>query len=123
MGNHGCHGGKMDFAFEYEEDHVVCTEESYPYTGEDGTCQKKCTEGIPSGAVTGFKDVSKRDGAAMMSAVAQQPISVAIDASGQGFSMYKSGVLTDCGQRLNHGVLAVGYGSENGSKYWIVKNS
>jgi len=59
-----------------------------------------------------------------MSAVAQQPVSIAIEADKQVFQLYKSGVLkTLCGTQLDHGVLVVGYGTENGSDYWKVKNS
>jgi C1A family cysteine protease len=59
-----------------------------------------------------------------MSALAQQPVSVAIEADQKAFQLYKSGVFTEaCGVKLDHGVLAVGYGSLNGVDYYKVKNS
>jgi C1A family cysteine protease len=59
-----------------------------------------------------------------MTAIAQQPVSVAIEADQKDFQLYQSGVLTsECGTTLDHGVLAIGYGTENGEDYYLVKNS
>ncbi|CAE8604619.1 unnamed protein product [Polarella glacialis] len=124
-GNMGCGGGGMDQAFEYLEKNQVCTEESYSYKAAAGTCsQSSCIVGIPKGSVKGFKDVPVQDTKALMEAVAQQPVSVAIEADQLAFQMYHKGVLTQaCGSKLDHGVLIVGYGTENGVDYWKVKNS
>jgi C1A family cysteine protease len=60
----------------------------------------------------------------MMTALSKQPVSVAIEADQREFQLYKSGVFTaSCGTTLDHGVLAVGYGSETGGDYYLVKNS
>jgi C1A family cysteine protease len=69
--------------------------------------------------------VKPNDQISLKGAVAQQPVSIAIEADTKYFQSYSSGVLTStsCGQNLDHGVLIVGYGTENGIKYWLVKNS
>eukprot|EP00933_Yihiella_yeosuensis_P017275 TRINITY_DN14470_c0_g7_i1.p1 TRINITY_DN14470_c0_g7~~TRINITY_DN14470_c0_g7_i1.p1 ORF type:complete len:349 (+),score=98.86 TRINITY_DN14470_c0_g7_i1:75-1121(+) len=130
FGNNGCGGGIMDSAFKYEETMPVCTEDSYKYEGKAGICKaSKCTAGIPKGGVVGYKDVDPNDLNAFMEAVAQQPVSVAIEADQMAFQLYKGGVLTkECGTKLDHGVLVVGYGTEKGDDgksvdYWLVKNS
>ncbi|CAK9099301.1 Senescence-specific cysteine protease SAG39 (Cysteine proteinase SAG39) (Protein SENESCENCE-ASSOCIATED GENE 39), partial [Durusdinium trenchii] len=124
-GNMGCQGGSMDLAFSYLEKHNVCTEDSYPYLAKQGTChQTKCTVGVPKGSIVGFKDVSSKDMNALMQAVSKQPVSVAIEADQMAFQLYKGGILSKkCGNKLDHGVLLVGYGTENGVDYWKVKNS
>jgi len=121
----GCQGGLMDNGFRFAEKNAICTEESYPYKARGGSCAaSSCTVGLAKGSVTGFKDVPSDDEQAMMSAIAQQPVSIAIEADKSVFQHYKSGVLSStCGTNLDHGVLAVGYGTENGKDYWLVKNS
>jgi C1A family cysteine protease len=92
-----------------------------PYKGTDGTCKKSCTIGAK---ITGFKDVQASNEDALVAAIAQQPVSVAIEADQSSFQFYSSGVLTAaCGTNLDHGVLAVGYGTDSGSDYYKVKNS
>jgi len=121
----GCNGGLMDNAFQFAETHALCTEESYPYTATGGTCRaSSCTVGIPNHGVTGYTDVRSDSEQAMMSALTQQPVSIAIEADKTVFQHYTSGVLSGmCGANLDHGVLAVGYGTESGNDYWLVKNS
>jgi len=127
--DNGCNGGLMDSGFTYAENNAMCTEDSYPYKAKKTGCEAtSCTVGIPKGGVTGYKDVQRNSKEALMEAVSQQPVSIAIEADKIVFQLYKSGVLTDqffsgCGTQLDHGVLAAGYGTLNGKDYWKVKNS
>lgn len=125
-GNQGCNGGLMDTAFQYIKDNGgIDTEESYPYVGKNGQCHFSAAD--VGATVTGFTDLPKGDENAMKNAVATVgPIAVAIDASHYSFQLYSHGVYDEakCSSRsLDHGVTVVGYGAENGSDYWLVKNS
>jgi len=123
--NGACSGGDMDAAFDFLKNQSACTDESYPYKAEGATCQaSNCTSGIPQGSVVGYYNVPVDDTDALMEAVAQQPVAVAIEADQSIFQSYNSGILTHaCGDKIDHGVLLVGYGSENGTDYWKIKNS
>ncbi|KAM7514589.1 hypothetical protein LguiA_004172 [Lonicera macranthoides] len=121
----GCGGGLMDNAFDFiQHNHGLSTEANYPYQGADGNCNTN-KEANHAAKITGHEDVPANSESALLKAVANQPISVAIDAGGSDFQFYSSGVFTgECGTELDHGVTAVGYGtSEDGTKYWLVKNS
>jgi C1A family cysteine protease len=121
-GNMGCNGGLMDYAFEYIiKNKGITTETAYPYTARDGTCKKSQSA---AATLTGYADVAHNQEAQLLAAVTQQPVSVAIEADQSGFQFYKSGVFSGpCGTQLDHGVLAVGYGTQGSTDYWIVKNS
>ncbi|EEF38907.1 senescence-specific cysteine protease SAG39 [Ricinus communis] len=120
----GCEGGLMDDAFEFiKQNGGLTTEANYPYQGTDGTCNTN-KAGNDAAKITGYEDVPANSEDALLKAVASQPVSVAIDASGSAFQFYSGGVFTgDCGTELDHGVTAVGYGTSDGTKYWLVKNS
>jgi C1A family cysteine protease len=124
-----CNGGLMDNAFTWTKSNGgLCTESGYPYTsgttGQKGTCLTTCAKNTAV-APKSFTDVAKNSDSALMTALAQQPVSVAIQANQPAFQLYKSGVLTGtCGTNLDHGVLAVGYGTyTDGTDYYKVKNS
>jgi len=125
-GNKGCKGGLMDQAFKYIKiNNGIDTEASYPYKAKNGICKfKKADVGATDTGYTDLKSGSEED---LQQAVATVgPISVAMDAGHQSFQLYKTGIYTErkCSSRkLDHGVLAVGYGSDNGKDYWLVKNS
>jgi C1A family cysteine protease len=124
----GCNGGLMDSAFTWaKKNGGVCTEADYPYvsgeTKKAGDCNTKCTKNAGV-APASYTDVETNSDSALMSALNLQPVSIAIQADEATFQLYKSGVLTAaCGAKLDHGVLAVGYGTEEGLDYWLVKNS
>jgi cathepsin L len=138
-GNQGCEGGLMDQAFQYVMDNkgYLCQENDYPYTAADGTCglQTGTNQCPPSpqgdGAkeiqtgITGFTDVTSGDENALLKAASMGPVSIAIEADQAVFQFYSGGIMDDasCGTQLDHGVLVVGYGTENGVDYWKVKNS
>ncbi|MCO5601162.1 hypothetical protein L7F22_055281 [Adiantum nelumboides] len=77
--------------------------------------------------IDSYVDVTPQDENSLMCAVAQQPVSVAINAGVLDFQLYADGVFSgtcsDDPNDVDHAVLIVGYGSEYGRDYWIVKNS
>lgn len=122
--NEGCNGGLMDYAFEFIiSNGGIDTEEDYPYKSRDGRCDtaRKNTRVV---TIDSYEDVPVNSEAALQKAVASQPVSVAIEAGGRSFQLYASGIFDGlCGTELDHGVVAVGYGTENSKDYWIVRNS
>jgi len=127
-GNNGCRGGLMDYGFEYVKSNGgLCTEDSFPYDAKTETRQcnsKRSACGTKQDPIKGYVDVAHNSEADLESAVAQGPVSIAIEADQTAFQLYKSGVLTGrCGSKLDHGVLAVGYDNESQIKSWKVKNS
>ncbi|KAM3858501.1 uncharacterized protein ACN63O_018075 [Diretmus argenteus] len=124
-GNHGCNGGFMTNAFNYVmHNHGIESDASYPYTAKPGRC--KYDPKYQAANCSGYAFLPKGTEAVLKEGLAIiGPISVAIDASRPKFNFYRHGVYRDhtCTHNVNHGVLAVGYGTEKGQDYWLIKNS
>lgn len=122
-GNAGCGGGLMTNAYNYLKQAKIQSYSSYPYTGRQGTCRYSSSQGVVG--VSSYTNVAKNSASGLISAINKQPVSMGIAASSSVFRLYRSGIITStsCGTMLNHAVLAVGYGSQNGIDYIIIKNS
>jgi len=124
--NQGCNGGSMYYAMEFAEG-GLCTESAYPYSATTKKYECHSMEASCSRIeqVTGVNTV-RTSTSALESALQVTAVSIAIEADQRAFQMYEQGVFDGtCGDSLDHGVLAVGYGtsSENGMDFWKVKNS
>ncbi|CAH8487673.1 unnamed protein product [Schistosoma curassoni] len=124
FGNHGCLGGDMNNAFRYVEKDGIQSEESYPYLTKEGKCQH-----IKSSSLTYSKSIIeiKLNDEEQLKYVLYEhgPVSAGINVE-QQFMRYKNGIYQSqsCSStEVNHAVLIVGYGEENGVQYWIIKNS
>ncbi|KAJ8943321.1 hypothetical protein NQ318_004762 [Aromia moschata] len=122
-GNAGCQGGVMDYAFMYVRDNGIETTSDYPYTGTDGYCAFSQSKSVLK--VTDWYDIPQTE-AALQDAVANAgPVAAAMNADGDGFAYYEGGIYSnsECTSDIDHGVVVVGYGTEDGQDYWLIKNS
>ena len=122
----GCNGGLEIRAFEYAMTNPQELETSYPYTAKTGKCSADTSKEIVR--VTGYANVAPKSVDELKNALANQPTCVAVDASDNQFMYYTGGILDTktCGganPNLDHAITAVGYGTENGKGYFIVRNS
>ncbi|CAG9316625.1 unnamed protein product [Blepharisma stoltei] len=123
-GNKGCEGGTVNYAFEYViKNGGITSSSNYPYIGKQGTC-KNYLASQKFVAISSYANVPANNVDQLYKAVAQQPVSVAVDAGQAFWQSYKSGIVSSgCGTQLDHSVLIVGYNQTNWQPYWKVKNS
>ncbi|KAJ8934795.1 hypothetical protein NQ318_002351 [Aromia moschata] len=115
----------------HEHNNIGCSGEAYPYEEADGECRYNVSGNVTS--TKGYAVIENGNEEYLKVAVATVgPISVGIDASASSFMFYASGVYyeeacssgaNDPETELDHAVLVVGYGTEDGEDYWLVKNS
>ncbi|XP_047200273.1 procathepsin L-like isoform X5 [Hippoglossus stenolepis] len=124
-GNKGCIFGYLSKAFKYViRNKGVDSEKSYPYEAKDGKCRYDVKG--KAGTCSNFTVLPKGNEIALRDETASVgPISVLVDAKLPSFHQYRGGVYNDpkCSSSVTHAVLVVGYGTDNGQDYWLVKNS
>lgn len=103
----GCNGGWMDWAFDYFTGAGFMKESDYKYTARTSTCKADASKFV--GKLSGHVDIPAGNVDALITALQDRPVSVAVDAS--TWSWYSGGVLSNCGSSLNHGVTLVGSSS------------
>jgi len=121
----GCNGGNTGPAYDYLEAGIE-TDSDYPYTsgtaGVTGTCQADSSKFVAK--TTGYTTVSSSaSGEASMATYvgATGPLSICVDA--ETWSSYTGGIMSVCGNSVDHCVQAVGINTEASTPYWKVRNS
>ena len=147
--NYGCSGGWPEAAFDYIKYYGIVEDAYYPYRNgvnlisliylrkiklayiilfiQQGACQSSRIASLPKVKISGFRNIAYGDERGLAMAVAQSgPVAIGVDASEWSFAQYRSGIYSSSGcsaNNVNHAVIVVGYGSENGKDYWLIKNS
>jgi len=112
----------MNLSFFYVKDNGITLESKYPYKGIGGSCHYNTSD--KAWTISDCVEVTEDKELSLKASIVLNPVSVAIQANHLSFQLYKSGVYTgNCGTKLDHGVLAVGYGSLSGKSFYKVKNS
>ena len=129
LSNHGCNGGMYYHGWKWEESHMTMRESDYPYvSGTTKEAQSTCNYDESKGVVytTGYNQVSADVDSIKNAIKTVGPVSIAINAETKVFQTYKSGIITEsdgCPTKIDHAVLAVGYGYDGDQGYFIVRNS
>jgi len=122
----GCNGGFPTGAYQYVQSAGgMDTEKSYPYTagqsGQGGSCEASQNQVVKGSNVASYASVNGETGLYQVTSTSG-PVSVCVDAS--SWQNYQSGILSSCGNNIDHCVQLTGYGAYGGaSPYWIVRNS
>lgn len=124
-GGFHCDGGIPSSGIEYVKYKGISLSADYPYEGKKGDC--RASKNKIKMNIKGFGVVKTRnDEKSLMKALVEiGPMDVGFDAEHDSFMRYSGGIYNEknCTSTLNHGVLLIGYGSENGVDFWIAKNS
>jgi len=98
---------------------------TYPYTGIRSTC--KYSESSATKVKTASKSYTQvyHYASYMKDALQRNILSVVVDASSMEFQTYQTGIFNSstCGEEPNHSTNIVGWGANDTTEYWIMRNS
>ena len=120
---YGCNGGDSYNALNYLRTNFSISESSYPYSATNGTCKTNFSSGIKSDNVTMY--YNKTINFTANELYNRGPFVTYVYVT-NGFYYYTKGTIyipsdTECPiNQVNHAVIVVGYGSQNGIDYWIL---
>merc|ERR1712107_513533 len=116
----GCQGGDPSQAYGVIEQLGGQTESSYRYTARNGNCQ--FSRSRVAARVSNYRSVGRGSEYSMQNYVGSTgPLSVCVDAN--SWNSYRGGIMTSCGNSVDHCVQVVGYGTSGSTDYWKVRNS
>lgn len=124
-GLNGCDGGYQEYGFNFvTEQKGIAAGQKYPYLNKQESCSYN--SGLKEAEITGFATITPNDEKTMKEVIATLgPLACSVKGI-ESLLVYKEGIYSDeeCNKvEVNHSILVVGYGSENGKDFWIVKNS
>ncbi|CAF3845536.1 unnamed protein product [Rotaria magnacalcarata] len=128
--NNGCSGGYLGATLGYIKEHRgLQSDASYPYKTTQQSCKARSSK---VGAIKGYGNTLRGDEEGMRQALATYgPLAAAIhtttdlqfyggSSSGRGAGIID---IPSCSKQVDHAIAIVGYGTENGKDYWLVRNS
>ena len=124
--NNGCNGGTKEYGFLYAETTAMENESSYPYKARDTRCKVPTGKGKGTVTMKGWNDVTPNKKDALTASIQQGPTAISLAAGNTYFQLYDGGILNaaECPHDYHdHAVVGVGYGTENGTDYVIIRNS
>ncbi|CAF1139434.1 unnamed protein product [Didymodactylos carnosus] len=128
--NNGCSGGYLGATFDYiKQRSGLQPDTSYPYATRQQTCKLSQSK---VGAISSYGSIQRGDEEALKQALTNYgPVAAAIHTTsdlqfyGPGKRLNSQDILDipGCSKQVDHAIAIVGYGTQNGKDYWIVRNS
>jgi C1A family cysteine protease len=120
----GCDGGDETYALKkYLHTHGQELERDYPYHARGSHCKFSSSKGRVR--VSSVSMVHDKSASALRSSIQRGVTTMGVNAEDKRFHSYEGGILNvrDCKHEQDHAVAGVGYGSEGGQSYVVIRNS